>query len=472
MNKIGLNSKEEIQIKTISEYLFFDEYKDYVTYNRFEQCFQPLFNNISISLDKVFRSICGEKRKYINYKRLVRAYLLYKNKDPKLNSDLKHFFEILFKSILKKENTFVGKPREKAFTFSTPKACKNRDCISSIKILSDKEGKIHGLIIEYDDVVTNKLYPNKIEQNLVISLDMKLGLVDETPLEQERVGKLEGLKEEFYKDAVTHVFGTISRKTEFLSFFGFKCVSGKTVFVGHPDGDGFIFGSFGKKFHEIKIQMTSDGIILIEPHFNTNRRTNFYLNTEANKLTKEDLQKVTLLQDEVELSQLTDSILIDRMITIPLIDDDHFFNEKLADEISGNDYKEVVVQNPREWILKTSTVQVNPGQGLLTLEDALREVEKEKINSIKIMEDFDGENKIGKQKKKKARAKNGALSTTKALLISHNKPKLTQICVSIPKLGPKKPMNLYKNKDKYITLKRKVSQGIQQELNALKKNFR
>ncbi len=477
MSHLGLNSKEENKLKTICEYLFFDEFKDYATYNRFEQCFQPLFNNISLPLDKVFRSICGEKRKYINYKRFVNAYLLYKNKDPTLDPDLKKFFEILFNSILKEENTFVGKPREKALTYSTPKACKKRECISTIKLLSDKEGRIHGIILEYDNLAVIKLYPNKIEQNLLISLEMKLGLVDENPIEEEKVGKLEGLKEEFYKDAVTHVFGTISRKTEFLSFFGFKCVSGKTVFVGYPEGDGFIFGGFGKKFHEIKIQMTLDGIILIEPRFNINRRTNFYLNTEANHLTKEDLKKDILIQDEVQLSQLTDDIQIDRMITVPIIDDDFFFNTKLSDEISGNDYKEVVAQKSREWIIKTNTVQVQPSKGLLTLEDALKEIEKEKINSQKTLENIEGEmywKNLGKKKKKK-RATNGKLSCTKALLTP--KQKLTQ-CVNNNWIGTNKTLkpivkqrNYLKNKESYQNLKRKVSQGINDELAKIRGNF-
>ena len=178
MSKLGLSPEEENQLKTISEYLFFDEFKDYVTYNRFEQCFQPLFNNIKISMDTVFKKICGEKKKYINYQRLINAYLLYKGNDPKIDPDLKTFFETLLKSILKKENTFVGKPQEKTFTFSTPKACKKRDCVSTIKILSGKDGAIHGLIVEYDDIAINKLYPNKLEDSLQISLEMKLGLID------------------------------------------------------------------------------------------------------------------------------------------------------------------------------------------------------------------------------------------------------------------------------------------------------
>ena len=186
MSKLGLSPEEEIQLKTISEYLFFDEFKDFVTYNRFEQCFQPLFNNVKISIDKVFKNMCGEKKKYLNYQRLVNSYILYKKKDPKISPDLKTFFEKLFNSMLKKENTFVGKPQEKTFSFTTPKACKKRDFITSIKVLSDKDGGIHGLIMEYDGIVKNKLYPSKIENNLVISLEMKLGIVDDKPISQKK----------------------------------------------------------------------------------------------------------------------------------------------------------------------------------------------------------------------------------------------------------------------------------------------
>ena len=77
MSALGLSPEEENKLKTITEYLFFDEFKDYVTYNRLEHFFQPLFNNVQISIDKVFKNIVGEKKKYINYPRFVNAYLLY-----------------------------------------------------------------------------------------------------------------------------------------------------------------------------------------------------------------------------------------------------------------------------------------------------------------------------------------------------------------------------------------------------------
>ena len=482
MTKLGISPEEENRLKTICEYLFFDEYKEHSSYNRFEKCFQPLFNNVAISMDKVFRNICGEKRKYITYKRLINSYILYKNNDPKVNPDLKIFFDKLFNSILQKENTFVGKPKEKTFTFSTPKTCKKRDFISCVKILSDKDGVIHGLIMEYDDLTTYKMYPNKLEQNLEISLDLKLKIIDDNPIKKKKVGKLEGVKEEFYKDAITHVFGTISEKAGFVTFFGFKCVSGKTVFVGHPEGNGFIFGKFGQKFHEIEIQTSFDGIILLQPGFNVNRRTNFYLNTQTNNLTIEDLKKDELIQDEVFLSKLEDAIQIDRMITVPIIEENYFFNEKLMDEIDGNDYKEVVNQNAREWIIKSSTVQIQPSTALLTLDDALKEVEKEKKNSKKLLKNelFEGDEEMiakGKQrknninKKTKERPKNGKLSSTKLLLDFKNKISQHNWNGNIQKVKTFMPASFVRNKKNYQLLKDKISQEIHDELTVLQRGF-
>ena len=53
-----------------------------------------------------------------------------------------------------------------------------------------------------------------------------------------------------------------------VNFLGFKWISGKTIFVGYPEGDGFLFGNFGKKFHEIKVQMSLYCILLLQTGFN------------------------------------------------------------------------------------------------------------------------------------------------------------------------------------------------------------
>ena len=60
MNNLGLTEIEDIKLKTICEYLFLDQFHDYASYPRFEQCFQPLFNEDTFELDSVFKEICGQ----------------------------------------------------------------------------------------------------------------------------------------------------------------------------------------------------------------------------------------------------------------------------------------------------------------------------------------------------------------------------------------------------------------------------
>ena len=79
MLKEEIKDIEYMQIKTICEFLFFDQYTETASFTRFEKCFQPLFNNIdNISFLKIFKDISGAKKKYITYKRFIKAFLLYK----------------------------------------------------------------------------------------------------------------------------------------------------------------------------------------------------------------------------------------------------------------------------------------------------------------------------------------------------------------------------------------------------------
>ena len=65
---------EKEKLKTLCEFLFFDLYQDWATYERFEKCFQPLFNNIEINLYNTFVSIVGEK-KNIEWGSQIRSYV-------------------------------------------------------------------------------------------------------------------------------------------------------------------------------------------------------------------------------------------------------------------------------------------------------------------------------------------------------------------------------------------------------------
>ena len=81
------------------------------------------------------------------------------------------------------------------------------------------------------------------------------------------------------------------------------------------------------------------------------------------------------------------------MFTTPFVEDNHFFNTKLKDKINGNDYKEVVNQKGRNWlmdkIIPPRRSQSQPR--LITLDDYLKQFnEEENIHSainLKIREE-------------------------------------------------------------------------------------
>ena len=160
-NKLNLTEEEQKKINTICDYLFFDQYTEMSTYMRFERCFQPLYSEEKdIDMEDVFKEICGPKKKYLNYKRFVKAYLNYKAN--KVSKELKDFFDKLFNSILRPEQ--VGEFEGGKLTFSTRKANKNRECITMIEVLDDNDGVIHGINVTFDEIFTNKIL-HKIKKN-------------------------------------------------------------------------------------------------------------------------------------------------------------------------------------------------------------------------------------------------------------------------------------------------------------------
>ena len=373
-NKLGLNAEEEKQINTICEFLFFDQFSEFATFLRFERCFQPLFSDDqNIELDDLFIELCGPKKKYLNYKRFVNSYLKYK--DNKVSKELKNFFDKLFNSILQKDN-IVGDFEEGRLTFSTRKANKNRECITLIEVLNDKEGVIHGINLVFDDIFKNKLYPKQLEENLSVGLEISLKILDEEKLEKRGISKY--IKASYFRDAVTHVFGTFDEEAGIITFLGFKCVSGKTQFVGIPKGKSFLIGSFGEKLQQFKCQMTIDGLTTILLYLDKNHRPNHYLTKKIADLDLDDVSKDETILDEAYLAKLTDSNEIDKYITTVLIDDAHFFNFKLKDDIFGNSLKEVIRKKPKKWMAQKIVKKGGPRpKRVFTLKDLMLKFEEE-----------------------------------------------------------------------------------------------
>ena len=490
MAKLGLTPEEEDNLKTICEYLFFDQYTYSATFQRFEQCFQPLFlsltesntksNTNKISMDEIFKEICGPKKKYITCQRLLKSYLSFKNNTQKISPALKKFYDLLFNKILQKDPGQIGKPKEHCYNYSTTKASNKRECISQIQILTDKNNVIHGINMTYDDVFENNMFPTDLDNNLNISLEMNLGIVDEKPIKQRLVGKKE-LKEEFYRDAITHIFGTMNSKN-IITFIGFKCISGKTEFVGVPEGSGFLFGGFGKKFHLIKLQMTEDGIHLLNPIFNENPRTNFFIRKIFDTLTQNDLEKEEFILDEQHLGNIENEEEIDKFITTPIIEDDHFFNNKLKDEIKGNDYKEVVNQVPRNWLIRKDRDKFNGKKNMPkfnNLNDALRTFDEEHkkrglnpLPEIPQLRNIKGKkNKSNKKDRNKNQAGKKRLHRKKKFRRFRDDDEENDIRNGIPRwngntqnMANIDPSIFYRSKHNYRNLKNELARSIQKEI--------
>jgi len=182
-------NEEDEKLKTLCEFLFFDHLKNEATFPRFEQCFQPLFSDTELSMLNVFTEIAGEKRKYITFPRFANAY-----KNRATSKNLSAFFDKLINKILKKEDSFIGQEKEKCYNYSTSITCGKRQCITFLQVLSDKEGIIHGFNIQYDGVFKCKMFPTKLEEDLLVTLEMNLGLVDESPIKDKKNRKIFWIK--------------------------------------------------------------------------------------------------------------------------------------------------------------------------------------------------------------------------------------------------------------------------------------
>jgi len=368
MSKLSDNDLNDI--RTICEFIFFDQFKDSCTFESFEKYFSVCFKGDEISLNKVFVEIIGEKRKYLTFPRFIRAFMRYKSRDKNNSRDFNFFFEKIFEKILLNDDEFIGKNIEGNQKFSTA-VYQEKGTISKIQILTDNKENIFGINIVYDENLKCEMFPKKIEDKLKIKIDMKFGILDESIL--KKIGRKYGLKEKNYKDCITHIFGTFKEK---ITFLGFKCRSGKTEIVGKPEGTPFVFGSFGEQFHYVKFEVDKNkGITFFQPRFIKSVRTNVFIRGKIEDILK---KKDEPIKDEVVLQTLEDEIAIDKMITTEIIPDNYFFNSKLEDKIKGKKFNEVINKEPRKWLLDD---KVKPNGELLSLNEILNGYDQEVLRS-------------------------------------------------------------------------------------------
>ena len=136
INNEEISNLELAKIAMICDYLVLDRFTDISSFQRFEMCFGPLFNKEKENfLFEAFTEMCGLKRKYLNFGRLISAYLLWKSKSSK-NENFNKFMDILFNKMIKTKDEVIGIPIQGGRVFSTRNA-KGRKIISKFGVLSD-----------------------------------------------------------------------------------------------------------------------------------------------------------------------------------------------------------------------------------------------------------------------------------------------------------------------------------------------
>ena len=138
INGIEISNFEIAKIAMLCDYLVLDRFHDISSFIRFEKCFGPLFSNEKPNfLFSVFQEICGPKKKYICFGRLISAYLIWRSQLSK-NEEFNKFMDVLFKKMIKTNNEVVGTAVEGGRVFST-KNVKGRKVISKFSVFSDEK---------------------------------------------------------------------------------------------------------------------------------------------------------------------------------------------------------------------------------------------------------------------------------------------------------------------------------------------
>ena len=138
INNVEISNLEIAKIAMVCDYLVLDRFQDKSSFLRFEKCFGPLFSKEQPDfLYEVYQEMCGSKKKYLTYGRLISAYLLWKSGLSK-NENFNKFMFLLFNKIIKTNNEVVGTPVEGGRVFST-RNIRGRKVISKFSVLSDSK---------------------------------------------------------------------------------------------------------------------------------------------------------------------------------------------------------------------------------------------------------------------------------------------------------------------------------------------
>ena len=340
INGVNVTNLEIAKIAMVCDYLVLDRFQDLSSFLRFEKCFGPLFSNEKPNfLFEVFQEICGHKKKYITFGRLISAYLIWKSHLSK-NEDFNKFMSILFNKMIKKNNEVVGIPVEKGKVFSTRNA-RGRKVISKFSVLSDiKKNAIKGFHIQYDDVFVSYLRPKNHNDKEVDTSEIKL--------EINFGPNGSNIRD---RDGISHIGGKYSKTKNIIKFLIFKCRSGKTFYIGDNTEEKneqielFLFGTSSCQLKSLRIELVNDQLMYFEPKFQPSTRINQKIvpfDLIDDKFIDECINNAPLIFEENELSNIPLEEISTNSLLVPCISDDAFIDKNsLVEAIPGKDFNEI-----------------------------------------------------------------------------------------------------------------------------------
>ena len=362
INGIKLSNLEVAKIAMICDYLVLDRFHDISSFLRFEKCFGPLFAKEKPNfLFEAFQEICGHKKKYINFGRLISAYLIWKSKLSN-NQSFNKFMNIVFNNMIKMNNEIIGTPVEGGRVFSTRNS-RGRKIISKFSVLSDeKKNLLKGFYIQYDDHFDTILAPKKNIQNA------KEKDIDSIKLEINFEPNGSNVID---RDGISHIGGKYSKTKNIIKFLIFKCRSGKTFYIGDTTEERnekielFLFGTSSCQLKSLRIELVNNQLVYFEPKFQPSVRINLKIlpfDLIDDKFIKENIINSPLIFEENEIKDVPIEDLIDsNSLLVPCINDDAFIDKQtLVEPIDGKAFNEIY-------------------KSFLLFQDELKEREKEEL---------------------------------------------------------------------------------------------
>ena len=319
INGQSISNLEISKISMICDYLILDRFSDISSFLRFEKCFGPLFNKESKNfLPDAFQEICGPKKKYINFARLILAYIKWKTNSSK-NESFNKFMKTVFDDMIQTKDKSIGSLGEGGMMFNT-RNTRGRQIISKFTAYTDEsKNNIKGFKIQYDDVFDVLLTKKKSKESKVASLEINFPPNSKIFLD---------------RDGISHIAGKYSVTNEYIKFLIFKCRSGKTFYIGDNSEDDqeeiklFIFGATNCHLRSLRLRLVQERLVYIEPNFQSSLRVNQKLlpfDSIDEKFIKENIEELDL-----------------NTLLIPCVEDDAFIDkESLVEKNCGKNFDEV-----------------------------------------------------------------------------------------------------------------------------------